>query len=69
MINTNVEVVQTALQVVFSERHLDRIDEFFSPDFVQHSPYANPGGRDELRRWWAGILDAIPDVTTDVSRG
>jgi predicted ester cyclase len=68
MANTNVEVVQSALQVVFSEHQLNRIDEFFSPDFVQHSPYANPGGRDELRRWWAGIVAAIPDVTTTVEQ-
>jgi predicted SnoaL-like aldol condensation-catalyzing enzyme len=68
MSDTNAEVVQQALKVVFSEHRLDRIDEFFSPDFVQHSPYASPGGRDELRQWWAGIVDAIPDVTTTVEQ-
>jgi len=64
----NVEVVEGALQVVFSEHRLDQIDRFFSPMFVQHSPYAAPGGRDELRQWWAGIVDAIPDVTTTVEQ-
>ena len=68
MADTSIEVVRNALQVVFSEGRLDRIDEFFSPDFVQHSPYASPGGRDELRQWWAGIVDAIPDVTTTVEQ-
>jgi predicted SnoaL-like aldol condensation-catalyzing enzyme len=64
--DTNVEVVQRALQVVFSEHRLDQIDQLFSHDFVQHSPYASPGGRHELRQWWAGIVDAIPNVTTTV---
>jgi predicted SnoaL-like aldol condensation-catalyzing enzyme len=64
----NAEVVRGALQAVFSEHRLDRIDQFFSPAFVQHSPYATPGGRDELRRWWAGIVDAMPDVTTTVEQ-
>jgi predicted SnoaL-like aldol condensation-catalyzing enzyme len=64
----NAEVVQGALQAVFSEHRLDQIDQFFSPAFVQHSPYATPGGRDELRRWWAGIVDAMPDVTTTVEQ-
>jgi predicted SnoaL-like aldol condensation-catalyzing enzyme len=65
---TPSEIVQGALQTVFSEHRLDQIDRFFAPDFVQHSPYASPGGREELRQWWAGIVDAIPDVTTTVEQ-
>jgi predicted ester cyclase len=64
----HADLVQRALRAVFSEHRLDLIDQFFSPDFVQHSPYAAPGGRDELRRWWAGMVDAIPDVTTTVEQ-
>jgi predicted SnoaL-like aldol condensation-catalyzing enzyme len=64
----NAAVVHGALQAVFSEHRFDQIDRFFSPSFVQHSPYATPGGRDELRRWWEGIVDAIPDVTTTVEQ-
>jgi predicted SnoaL-like aldol condensation-catalyzing enzyme len=60
--------VKTALQVVFAEHRVDQIDRLFSPDFVQHSPYASPGGRDELRQWWAGMVDAIPNVTTTVEQ-
>jgi predicted SnoaL-like aldol condensation-catalyzing enzyme len=68
MTGTSIEVVQNALQVVFSEHRLDRIDEFFAPEFAQHSPYASPGGRDALRQWWSGIVDAMPDVTTTVEQ-
>jgi predicted SnoaL-like aldol condensation-catalyzing enzyme len=64
----NTELVQRALQVVFSQHHIDEIDQFFSPEFVQHSPYASPGGRDQLRQWWSGIVDSIPDVTTTVEQ-
>ena len=64
----NAAIVQEALRVVFSEHRLDQIDHFFSPEFVQHSPYTGPGGRNELRQWWAGIVDAIPDVTTTVDQ-
>jgi predicted SnoaL-like aldol condensation-catalyzing enzyme len=67
-LDTNTEVVQKALQVVFSDHRLDQVDQLFSPEFVQHSPYAGPGGRDQLRQWWAGIVNAIPDVTTTVEQ-
>ena len=62
------EIVTAALQVVFSEHHVDQIDRFFAVDFVQHSPYAPAGGRDELRRWWEMIVEAMPDVTTTVEQ-
>lgn len=64
----NTELVRSALQAVFAERRLDQIDRFFAADFVQHSPYAASGGRDELRQWWAGIIAAMPDVTTTVEQ-
>jgi predicted ester cyclase len=62
------EIVKASLQVVFSEHRVDQIDRFFADDFVQHSPYASPGGRNELGQWWAGIVEAIPDVTTTVEQ-
>lgn len=64
----NVHFVLTALQVVFSEHRVDQVDQFFAAAFVQHSPYAAPGGREELKQWWTGIVNAIPDVTTTVNQ-
>ena len=64
----NIAVVQGALQSVFAERQFDRIDHYFAPGFVQHSPYAAPGGRDELKQWWAAVVAAMPDVTTTVEQ-
>jgi predicted SnoaL-like aldol condensation-catalyzing enzyme len=66
--DTDSELVHQALQVVFSEHRVDQIERFFAPDFVQHSPYASPGGREQLRQWWSGIVGAIPDVTTTVEQ-
>lgn len=67
-VDENIEVVQAALQLVFSEHRLDQIDELFAADFIQHSPYAPPGGRDSLRQWWAGQIAVIPDLTTTVEQ-
>jgi predicted SnoaL-like aldol condensation-catalyzing enzyme len=64
----NREVVHNALQVVFSEHRIDEIDRFYADDFVQHSPYAQPGGRDELKEWWAGIVYAVPDISTTTTQ-
>jgi predicted SnoaL-like aldol condensation-catalyzing enzyme len=64
----NIAAVQAALQTVFTEHQLDRIDHYFAPEFVQHSPYAAPGGREELKQWWAAVVAAIPDVTTTVEQ-
>ncbi len=67
-VRKNSRLVVRALRAVFSEHRIDVIDKFFAEDFVQHSPYAAPGGRDELKEWWAGIVHAIPDVTTSVTQ-
>jgi predicted SnoaL-like aldol condensation-catalyzing enzyme len=64
----NIAVVQAALQTIFTEHQLDQIDHYFAPEFVQHSPYAAPGGREELKQWWAAVVAAIPDVTTTVEQ-
>lgn len=64
----NTRLVLDALRVVFSEHRIDQVDVFFAEDFEQFSPYAPAGGRDVLRAWWAGFVDAVPDVTTTVSQ-
>jgi predicted SnoaL-like aldol condensation-catalyzing enzyme len=64
----NVDIVRQALQAVFTEHRMDQIDTYFSPGFIQHSPYAPPGGRAELTRWWAEQLAVIPDLRTTVEQ-
>lgn len=58
-LDTNAKVVHQALKLVFSEHRVDQIDRLFARDFVQHSPYATSGGREELH--WE-IADTGPLV-------
>lgn len=63
----NAILVTTALQVVFNEHRVDQIDQYFSADFVQHSPLVTDPGREGLKGWLSRILQSIPDLryTTD----
>ena len=58
----NVKLVLDALETVFNQHNIGAVEEFFSQDFVQHSPYVPPGGRKELAEWWQRTVDAMPDV-------
>jgi predicted SnoaL-like aldol condensation-catalyzing enzyme len=64
----NREVVNGALQAVFTDHRVDLIDKYFAEDFVQHSPYVPPGGREELKQWWAGMVYAVPDIATTTTQ-
>jgi predicted SnoaL-like aldol condensation-catalyzing enzyme len=59
----NVELVTTALQVVFTEHRIDQIDRYFSADFIQHSPLVSDPGRDGLKNWLTRTVASIPDLT------
>jgi predicted SnoaL-like aldol condensation-catalyzing enzyme len=58
----DVKLVLGAIETVFDKHRIEAIDEYFAPDFVQHSPYVPPGGRKELAAWWRGTVEAIPDI-------
>lgn len=60
----NLQTVLTAMQVIFTEHHADQIDEFFTEDFIQHSPLVPPenAGREGLKQWLTGNVAAIPDL-------
>ena len=45
---------------------MDPITNPFAPGAGTRPPEL--AGRDELRQWWAGIVEAIPDVTTSVEQ-
>jgi predicted SnoaL-like aldol condensation-catalyzing enzyme len=59
-----LETVLTAVQAVFTEHRVDQIDEFFTEDFLQHSPLVPPDNADRegLKQWLSGIVAAIPDL-------
>jgi predicted ester cyclase len=62
----NVRLVLDAIESVFNRHDIGAVDTFFAEDFVQHSPYVPPGGRQELADWWRRTVEAIPDVRGSV---
>jgi predicted SnoaL-like aldol condensation-catalyzing enzyme len=58
----NVKIVLGAIETVFNQHNVAAIEEFFSQNFVQHSPYVPPGGKQELKEWWSRTVEAIPDL-------
>ena len=64
---TNAEFVRSAFERVFSGHRVDDIDRYFAEDFVQHSPYVAPGGREELKQWLKRTVTAIPDLEYEVN--
>lgn len=62
------------LVAAVNDRNLDALVECFAEDYVNQTP-AHPArgfaGREQVRRNWATILDAVPDLTarvTDLAR-
>jgi predicted SnoaL-like aldol condensation-catalyzing enzyme len=60
--HANAKLVLNAIENIFDRHDIGAIDQFFSPDFIQHSPYVPPGGPKELAAWWRHTVDAIPDI-------
>ncbi|GLS29684.1 SnoaL-like polyketide cyclase [Mesorhizobium albiziae] len=59
---SNVKLVLSAIETIFNEHNISAVDEFFSENFVQHSPYVPPGGKQELKEWWQRTVEAMPDI-------
>jgi predicted SnoaL-like aldol condensation-catalyzing enzyme len=59
-----LDTVLTAVHAVFTEHRVDQIDDFFTEDFIQHSPLIPPdnAGREGLKQWLSSIVAAIPDL-------
>jgi predicted ester cyclase len=64
----NVEIVEAAVQAVFSEHRIDQIDRLFTEDLLRHSPLVPASGPDLLRQWVSGTVAAIPDLAYIPSR-
>jgi predicted SnoaL-like aldol condensation-catalyzing enzyme len=58
----NALLVMNAIGQVFDRHDIGAMDQFFSRNFVQHSPYVPSGGPKELAVWWRRMVDAIPDI-------
>jgi len=61
-VERNKALVRELTDVVWNRRGLDRIPEFYAPDFVgDYRPYALREGHDGVRNMVAGAWTAFPD--------
>lgn len=57
----NKDLVRRFVEEVQCQHNLALVDEFFSPDYVDHAGIANPPDREGARMAFARLLDAFPD--------
>jgi steroid delta-isomerase-like uncharacterized protein len=63
----NKELIRRMHVELIEERHLDRVDEFFAPNFVSHNqPPGLAPGVDGVRRFFSLFADALPDLTVTI---
>lgn len=64
----NKAVVRRSIEEIINRRNLSAIDEFFSPDFVEHEelPPNIPPGREAPRILFGMMLDAFPDFKATI---
>jgi predicted ester cyclase len=60
-------VIRRMFDEVVNQRQLDRIDEFFDPDFRDHGPGVDLHGREEFRVSITAWLGAMSDLHLEVS--
>jgi steroid delta-isomerase-like uncharacterized protein len=67
MIAENKKLVREIIEVVWNRRGLDRIPEFYAPDFVgDYRPYALREGHNGVRAMVEGVWTAFPDYHEEV---
>ena len=67
MSEENKRLVREITEVVWNGRGVDRIPEFYAPDFVgDYRPYALRQGHDGVRAMVQGAWTAFPDYHEDV---
>ncbi len=65
----NKERQRLFVEVLQDQGRLDRVDEFVSPDFVNHSrPPGSPDGPEGVRAIFAAIRQGFPTTTRPSSR-
>ncbi len=63
MSEENKAIVQRFFEVVFTEKRVDRVDEFFAGNYINHG--ALPGqapGLEGAKATWAMFFAAVPDL-------
>jgi predicted SnoaL-like aldol condensation-catalyzing enzyme len=63
----NKAVVRRNLEEVFNQRNVDVAEELFSPEYVVHpSLPASPSGPERIKRIYASMQEAFPDIRVDI---
>ena len=61
------QLVHRIFDEVINRRQVDRIDELFSEDYVDHGPSGDMSGREALRQMMTAYLDSFSDLHCEVS--
>lgn len=59
-------IVRRIPEEIANQRDLNAIDQIFTEDAVDHTPFGEFRGRDEIKEQFKGILDTFPDFTVTV---
>ena len=55
-----------AWEVIFNQRNLDALHEFYAADAVWHQPDQDLRGLEEVKRWLARPFEAFPNLNVGV---
>jgi steroid delta-isomerase-like uncharacterized protein len=62
----NKALALRAWEVIFNQRDLDALSEFYAVDAVWHQPDQNLQGLEEVKQWLARPFEAFPDLNVSV---
>lgn len=64
----NKELVRRCVEDILNEGNLDRLNEYFADDYVEHTTAAPEDiqGLEAVKAHYAGIRDAMPDFTVEI---
>jgi predicted ester cyclase len=62
----NKALARRAWEVVFNQRNLDALSEFYTADALWHQPDQDLQGLEEVKQWLARPFEAFPDLNVSV---
>jgi steroid delta-isomerase-like uncharacterized protein len=64
----NKKIAERFIDEVWRQGQLDKIDELFAPDYVDHSFGPQPAGREDLKQFVAMFRQAFQDLEYDLQQ-
>ena len=62
----NKALARRAWEVVFNQRNLDALSEFYTADALWHQPDQDLQGLEEVKQWLSRPFEAFPDLNVSV---